>query len=297
MPYLTADLGASLASDTAELATDVASTVSESTGALEKMMNSVVGDISLTKIVSAVILLIICALCMKVLMKALERILDRSKVEKSGHTMVKSFVKILLVFVTILLVAGALGIDTTSLLAVLSLAGLAASLALQDSLSNLASGVVILFSKPFKVGDYVTVAGLSGTVAEIGITYTKIITVDAKDILVPNKSITSASIENFSAEDKRRVDLVFTASYDSKPEDVIAALKEAADIPQVLPEEPVFVRISNYADSSIEYTLRVWVRNADYWDAYFAILERALPCYDKHNAVMSYPHINVHTVD
>lgn len=297
MPYLTADLGASLASDTAELATDVASTVSESTGALEKMMNSAVGDISLTKIVSAVILLIICALCMKVLMKALERILDRSKVEKSGHTMVKSFVKILLVFVTILLVAGALGIDTTSLLAVLSLAGLAASLALQDSLSNLASGVVILFSKPFKVGDYVTVAGLSGTVAEIGITYTKIITADAKDILVPNKSITSASIENFSAEDKRRVDLVFTASYDSKPEDVIAALKEAADIPQVLPEEPVFVRISNYADSSIEYTLRVWVRNADYWDAYFAILERALPCYDKHNAVMSYPHINVHTVD
>lgn len=297
MPYLTADLGASLASDTAELATDVASTVSESTGALEKMMNSVVGDISLTKIVSAVILLIICALCMKVLMKALERILDRSKVEKSGHTMVKSFVKILLVFVTILLVAGALGIDTTSLLAVLSLAGLAASLALQDSLSNLASGVVILFSKPFKVGDYVTVAGLSGTVAEIGITYTKIITADAKDILVPNKSITSASIENFSAEDKRRVDLVFTASYDSKPEDVIAALKEAADIPQVLPEEPVFVRISNYADSSIEYTLRVWVRNADYWNAYFAILERALPCYDKHNAVMSYPHINVHTVD
>ena len=297
MPYLTADLGANLASDTAELATDVASTVSESTGALEKMMNSVVGDISLTKIVSAVILLIICALCMKVLMKALDRILDRSKVEKSGHTMVKSFVKILLVFVTILLVAGALGIDTTSLLAVLSLAGLAASLALQDSLSNLASGVVILFSKPFKVGDYVTVAGLSGTVAEIGITYTKIITVDAKDILVPNKSITSASIENFSAEDKRRVDLVFTASYDSKPEDVIAALKEAADIPQVLPDEPVFVRISNYADSSIEYTLRVWVRNADYWDAYFAILERALPCYDKHNAVMSYPHINVHTVD
>ena len=297
MPYLTADLGASLASDTAELATDVASTVSESTGALEKMMNSVVGDISLTKIVSAVILLIICARCMKVLMKALERILDRSKVEKSGHTMVKSFVKILLVFVTILLVAGALGIDTTSLLAVLSLAGLAASLALQDSLSNLASGVVILFSKPFKVGDYVTVAGLSGTVAEIGTTYTKIITADAKDILVPNKSITSASIENFSAEDKRRVDLVFTASYDSKPEDVIAALKEAADIPQVLPEEPVFVRISNYADSSIEYTLRVWVRNADYWDAYFAILERALPCYDKHNAVMSYPHINVHTVD
>ena len=297
MPYLTADLGASLASDTAELATDVASTVSESTGALEKMMNSAVGDISLTKIVSAVILLIICALCMKVLMKALERILDRSKVEKSGHTMVKSFVKILLVFVTILLVAGALGIDTTSLLAVLSLAGLAASLALQDSLSNLASGVVLLFSKPFKVGDYVTVAGLSGTVAEIGITYTKIITADAKDILVPNKSITSASIENFSAEDKRRVDLVFTASYDSKPEDVIAALKEAADIPQVLPEEPVFVRISNYADSSIEYTLRVWVRNADYWDAYFAILERALPCYDKHNAVMSYPHINVHTVD
>lgn len=276
------------------LATDVASTVTQEVGALRTILNNLVGDISLSKLISAVLLLIICTFCIKLLMKTVQNMLSRSKVEKTIHTIVLSFTKILLIFLAIMLVAGSLGIDTSSLLAILSVAGLAASLALQDSLSNLASGVVILLSKPFKDGDYVTVGGFSGTVQEIGITYTKLLTVDNQAILVPNRTITASSIANYSAEENRRLDLTFTASYDAPTETVKAALAEAVDIPQVLKDQPVFIRVSKYGDSSIEYTVRVWVRNGDYWDAHFEIMERVRNCFQAHGVEMTYPHLNIH---
>lgn len=276
------------------LATDVASTVTQEVGALRTILNNLVGDISLSKLISAVLLLIICTFCIKLLMKTVQNMLSRSKVEKTIHTIVLSFTKILLIFLAIMLVAGSLGIDTSSLLAILSVAGLAASLALQDSLSNLASGVVILLSKPFKDGDYVTVGGFSGTVQEIGITYTKLLTVDNQAILVPNRTITASSIANYSAEENRRLDLTFTASYDAPTETVKAALAEAVDIPQVLKDQPVFIRVSKYGDSSIEYTARVWVRNGDYWDAHFEIMERVRDCFQAHGVEMTYPHLNIH---
>lgn len=276
------------------LATDVASTVTQEVGALRTILNNLVGDISLSKLISAVLLLIICTFCIKLLMKTVQNMLSRSKVEKTIHTIVLSFTKILLIFLAIMLVAGSLGIDTSSLLAILSVAGLAASLALQDSLSNLASGVVILLSKPFKDGDYVTVGGFSGTVQEIGITYTKLLTVDNQAILVPNRTITASSIANYSAEENRRLDLTFTASYDAPTETVKAALAKAVDIPQVLKDQPVFIRVSKYGDSSIEYTVRVWVRNGDYWDAHFEIMERVRDCFQAHGVEMTYPHLNIH---
>lgn len=279
------------------LATDVANTITEETGALKTIVNNLIGDISLSSIISAVLLLIVCMFCIKILMQTVRNMLERSHADKSIHTIALSFTKILLIFVTIMLVAGSLGIDTSSLLSILSVAGLAASLALQDSLSNLASGVVILISKPFKVGDYVTASDLSGTVLEIGITYTKLVTPDGKDILVPNKSITASAITNYSTEEKRRLDLVFSASYDAPTETVKAALAEAVDIPLVLKDQPVFIRLSKYADSSIEYAVRVWVNNADYWNANFEIMERVRDCFRTHGVEMSYPHLNVHTIN
>lgn len=194
-----------------------------------------------------------------------------------------------------MIVAGSLGIDTSSLLAILSVAGLAVSLAIQDSLSNLASGIVILVSKPFKVGDYVTAGGFSGTVQEIGITHTRLATTDNQIILVPNSAITAAAVTNFSTAEIRRLDLVFSASYDAPAETVKEALAEAVDIPQVMKDQPVFIRLSKYGDSAIEYTVRVWVRNSDYWTAYFDIMERVKPCFDRRSVEMTYPHVNVHT--
>ncbi len=278
-----------------ELATDVAANVSKETSALKTMVDNLLGGISLGKIIAAALLLVVCMFCIKLLMKAVTKMLERSRLEKSIHSIVRSFVKIVLIFMTIMIVAGSLGIDTSSLLAILSVAGLAVSLAIQDSLSNLASGVSILLTKPFKVGDYVTAGGFSGTVKEVGITRTRLATLDNQIILIPNSAITAAAVTNFSTEETRRLDLVFSASYNAPPETVQEALAEAVDIPQVLKEEPPFIRLSKYGESAIEYTVRVWVRNSDYWTAHFDIMERVKPCFDRHGVEMTYPHVNVHT--
>ena len=265
------------------------------TTAMGTLLSTALASINLTKILSSVLLLMVCILSMRLLMKITKKMMAKSKLERSLHGIVGSFVKIVLIFVTVLLVAGSLGIDTSSLLAILSIAGLAASLALQDCLSNLASGVMLMISKPFRAGDYVTIGGVSGSVVQIGITHTKLDTPDNQVILVPNSAVTSNIITNVSAEETRRVDLVFHAAYSADPETVITALKEAADIPQVLQDPPVFVRLSGYKEYSVEYTVRVWVRSGDYWDAYFDIIQRVKPAFDRHGVKISFPHINIHT--
>ena len=249
----------------------------------------------LPTLLKAVLLLIVCLIVTKILMVASGKILGKSKLDKSLHSLILSTLKVLLLFLTIMIVAPSLGIETSSLLAVLSIAGVAVSLSIQGILGNFFSGITLLMSKPFKVGDYVTVGGQSGTIVETGLTHTKLNTVDNQVILVPNSSVTSNVITNVSTEDTRRLDFVFTASYDSSPADVQAALAEAVEIPQVLQEPAPFIRLSKYGESSIEYTVRVWVQNADYWDANFAILERVHDCYAKHGVAMTYPHLHIHT--
>ena len=222
--------------------------------------------------------------------------MGRSKLDKSLHGLTRSFTKILLLFITVMVVAGSLGVDTSSLLAVLSVAGLAASLALQDSLANLASGINILLTKPFVVGDYITTGSYSGTVEEIRIAYTKLTTPENQVVMIPNRTVTASVITNFSSEGKRRLDLTISASYDAPTELVKEALREAIDVPQVLKDEPIFIRLTNYGESAIDYTLRVWTPTAQYWDARFDILERIRDAFAKRNIEMTYPHLNVHTL-
>ena len=250
----------------------------------------------LPSLLKAVILLAVCLIIIKILLAATGKMLNKSKLDQSLHAIIRSTLKVLLLFLTILIVAPSLGIETSSLLAVLSIAGVAVSLSIQGILGNFFSGITLLISKPFKVGDFVTIGGMSGIIVETGITHTKLHTPDNQVILVPNSTVTSNAITNVSAEEKRRLDFVFSASYDAPTETVKAALAEAIDIPQVMEDEPIFIALSKYGDSSIEYTVRVWVKTADYWDANFAILERVRSSFDAHQVQMTYPHINVHTV-
>ena len=264
--------------------------VEKNLSALQKFLDS----ISLAKILTAVALLAVCLLVTKLFLKGQDKLLAKSKIDRSLHGITRSFTKILLLFITVMVVAGSLGVDVSSLLAVLGVAGLAVSLALQDSLSNLASGINILLTKPFVVGDYVTAGSYSGTVQEIRIGYTKLVTPENQVIMIPNRTVTASVITNYSTEEKRRLDLTVTASYDAPTELVLEALREAAAVPQVLSGEPVFARLSNYGDSAISYTLRVWTSTADYWDAYFDILERVRAAFDRRGIEMTYPHLNVH---
>lgn len=259
-------------------------------------ISAALAGLTLTSVLPKLLLVVVCLIVVKILLKITDKILDKSKLDHSLHTIIRSVAKIVLLFVAVMIIAASFGINVSSLLAVLSIAGVAVSLAIQDILSNFFSGVVLLGSRPFKVGDFVTIGGQTGTIVETGITHTKLHTVDNQVILVPNSAVTSNVITNVTAEPIRRVDFTFTASYDADPEAVKKALAEAADIPQVLQDQPAFVALSSYGESTVEYTVRIWVNTADYWDAYFSVMDRVRTAYAANGVSFSYPHVNVHNV-
>lgn len=280
---------------------EAAAVASEIGLALERAGNSAqsfwdkyLGTHALSKIIAAAILLVVCVVFIKILMRLTSRVLERSRLEKSAHDFIRTMVRLVLVFIAIMLIAGTLGVDTSSLLAIFSIAGLAISLSVQNALSNTISAVMLLTSKPYKVGDYIAVSGMEGTVREIGILYTRLVTLDGRDIRIPNSQVLAGSITNYSSEENRRVVLTISAGYDADIETVKAALRRAAQDDRVLPDEPVFARVSKYADSCIEYTLRFLVRSADYWPVYFDVLENVKRVFDEVGIQMTYPHINVH---
>ena len=180
----------------------------------------------------------------------------------------------------------------------LSVAGLAISLALQNTLSNLAGGIMILVSKPFEVGDYVEADGVGGTVISIGLAYSTLATVDNKEIFIPNSQVAAAKIINYTKLGKRRVELTFSASYDAPTETVKQALGEVlAQFPQILEDPAPSIWISKYGASSIEYVVRVWTAAGDYWDVYYGVMEGVRPAFQRHGIQMTYDHLNVHLLE
>ena len=249
------------------------------------------------RVLYVVLLLAVCLIVMKLLMSVLNRALDRLNIEKGLHTFIKSVVKILLWFVTIIIVLGYVGIEVTSLIALLSVIGLAISLAIQGTLSNLAGGIQVLVSKPFKAGDYIETDSVSGTVSEIGLVYTKIKTYDNKMIMIPNGQISSAKITNYTAEERRRVDLKFNTSYDAPVELVKDTIQSVIrSHPKALRDPAPFARVSAYQDSSIEYAVRVWCATEDYWTLYSDLLEQVKAAFDQNGIEMTYNHLNVHMI-
>lgn len=254
------------------------------------------GDISLSSILSAVLIYVVCYVVIRLLCRAFEKLLDRSKhIDASLKTFFSGAIKAVLWVIAIIIIAGSLGIPVTSLVAVLSVAGVALSLALQGLLSNLFSGITILATRPFNVGDYVQVGGEGGTVKSIGLFYTVLDTPDNRVIYAPNGDITSSKIVNYSAETLRRVIIPVTASYDSATEDVRrAVLAAAAKDERILTEPAPMAAISGFGSSSVEYTVRVWCKSDDYWDVLFALNENIRESFAEYGVEMSYDHLNVH---
>lgn len=251
--------------------------------------------LSFGSILKILLLILVLLVLIKLVTKLLDRGLERSKIDRSLFGFLRAGAKILLYFIAATIVAGSLNIDVTSLIALFSVAGLALSLAIQGALSNLAGGIVILTTKPLRVGDYVSIGPDEGFVEEIGMTYTRLATYDRRIISIPNSTVTSSNVVNFTVEGKRRVELVVTASYDCPVEDVKAALQEAVRaVPGFLEEPAVFIRVSGYGDSAIAYTVRVWCLCDDYWDCYYGLLEGVKTAFDAHGILMTYPHLNVH---
>ena len=268
---------------------------------LNELFSEVMGfglaGLTVGKVLTALLLLAVCLIVMKLLMKAVNKMLQRTGIDRSLHSFLKTAIKAVLIFLTVVIVADSLGIPMNSLIALFSVAGLAVSLAVQNSLSNVAGGIQVLTSKPFKIGDYVEAGGIEGNVTEIGILYTRITTWDNKLIQIPNSQISSEKIVNHTAEPERRVDLKFTVSYDAPVETVKkAALEVIEGHPLTLYTPEPFVRVSKYGDSSIEYTMRAWCATEDYWTVYYDMLEQVKAAFDKVGVEMTYPHVNVHMI-
>ena len=267
-------------------------------GVTEDIDLSAIQGLGFMGILKIVALILIGMLVIRVILNIVDKMLERSKSLVSLRTYIKSVVKVLLWFLLILMVAGSLGIEVTSIIALLSVAGLAVSLALQNTLSNLAGGIMLLVTKPFEVGHYVEADGIGGTVAAIDLAYTTLTTPDNKEIFIPNSQIAAAKIVNYTVMGTRRVDLTFTASYDAPTATVKKAIQEVLDtLPQIMQDPAPVIWLTAYQSSSIEYTVRVWTAGADYWDVYFAIMEGVRESFARNDVEMTYDHLNVHLVE
>ena len=295
MLFLTND-APDAAAAVSEAASAVGAALEDGTASTVGFFQKIFGGFSWTKLISAAILLVVCGVLIKLILKATDRMLGRSRLDKAVHPFIRTIVKLVLLFTAIMLIAGTLGVDTSSLLALLSVAGLAVSLALQNVLSNMASAVILLTTKPFQIGHFIEMGSVSGTVVKIGAICTDILTLNNQLVHVPNSEITGSTVTNYTASDKRRLEYRITASYDAPVEDVKAALLRAAEHPLRMQEMQPIARVNGYGESAIEYVLFLWIRPKDYMDVYYDVLENVKREFDAAGTEMTYPHINVHHI-
>ena len=260
-----------------------------------EVFEQVARGLTLTKALYGLLLFLGCMAVMKVILSLIDRTMTRLKVEPTVHKFTHSCLKVLMWVITGLIVAAYLDFPINSLVTVLGVIGVALSLSLQGRLSNLAGGITVMVSRPFAVGDYVEAGGVSGTVSEIGLVYTKLKTIDNKIIFIPNGEISGEKIVNYNKQEQRRVDLTFTVSYDADPERVKEIMRQVIGAhPKALFTPEPFVRTTSLGESSVGYTLRVWCATQDYWELYYDLLEQVRAAFDREGVELTYNHLNVH---
>ena len=243
----------------------------------------------------ALFILLIGRQVVKILIKVISSALERSNTEDTVRIFVTNLLNTLLMIVVFIAAINQLGIQTTSIIAVLGAAGLAIGLALQGSLSNFAAGILIVIYRPYKVGDYIQADNYLGTVDDIQIFSTVLKTPDNKLVIVPNSSIMNGSIVNFSNQDKRRVDIIASCSYEDdidKVKSVLADILSKDD--RILSEPKPRIAVSELADSSVNLIVRPWVKNSDYIDVYYSLLEEIKKRFDQEGISIPYPQSDVH---
>ena len=266
---------------------------------VSKVLNTSLGGFTVGHILSAILTLLVCLVVVRLVMKLVTRLLGRAqKLNERLQKIIRTAVKAVLYLLTAIITAGALGINTTSLTALMSVVTLGVTLAAEDILGNVAGGLVILSSHPFSIGDTIEVDGVEGVVREITLNHTKIEAYDGQTIMHPNKALSSSRVTNYTALGRRRIIHSVSASYDAPTETVKAACLEAvAAVPGVLSAPAPEVQLVNYGNSAIEYSVRCWASVADYWRVYFAVRENLRDAFARHGVEMTYDHLNVHVIE
>lgn len=247
------------------------------------------------KLVAAALILLIGNWLAKKLAAFFVKVMDRHDVDITLTKFLRNIVYYALLTAVVIAAAGQLGINTTSFLTVVGAAGLAIGLALKDSLANFSAGVMLIFFRPFKVGDVVTVAGETGAVEEITIFNTVMNTADNQRKIIPNSIVSSGTITNITANSTRRIDMVFGIGYDDNIKGAEQILLELVQKePKVLSDPPVTVAVSELADSSVNFVVRPWVNTEDYWDVKFSLTEKIKLAFDEAGISIPYPQQDVH---
>ena len=246
-------------------------------------------------IIVALIIFYAGRIAISLVVRGLRKVMRKQAVDKTLETFVCNLVRIVLLVVVIIAAIGQLGIQTTSFIAIFGAAGLAVGLALQGSLSNFASGVLIVLFRPYKVGDFIEGAGISGSVEQVQILTTILKTGDNKQVIVPNSQIMGSIITNYSANATRRVDMVIGVSYSDDLDKVRGTIQElvAAD-DRILDEPACTIAVSALADSSVNFVVRPWVKTSDYWPVMFDLTEAIKKRFDKEGISFPFPQQDVH---
>jgi small conductance mechanosensitive channel len=247
-------------------------------------------------ILKPLLVLLVCRILIGVFVKIANKILDKSKLDKGIGGFVKSSIKIVLWSIAIIIAADMVGINTASLVTLLGVVSLALSLSFQSIMTNVFSGITILLSKPFSVGDYVEIAGVGGTVKAIALMRTTLITPDNKIEFLPNSDVCAGRITNYSLEPERRVEIKVSVSYDATTAQVKEAVFDVLNNDQRIKQDDKkpTVRLNAYHSNDIEYVIRMWTDNSEYWNVYYDVLENLREKFAEKGIQFSYPHIVVH---
>ncbi|MBR5394567.1 MAG: mechanosensitive ion channel [Bacteroidaceae bacterium] len=246
-------------------------------------------------ILLAIVIAVVGRYAIKFINKVVARMLERRNVEPTVQSFLKSFINILLVILLIITVIGTLGVNTTSLAALLASAGLAVGMALSGNMQNLAGGLILLFFKPYKVGDFIEAQGVSGTVKAIQIFHTILTTPDNKVLFIPNGPLSSSTVINYSRNEIRRVDFAISVEYGTDVELVKSVTLDLMKSDSRILEEPApFIAVKEMASSSVDFTLRVWTNAAEYWNVFFDTNERIYAEYNKQGIKFPFPQLQIH---
>jgi len=243
----------------------------------------------------AIAVYVIGKILIRIALRLVKKVMERAGTDEMLIKFARSILNAGLTLVIVIIALSVLGIDTTSLIAVLASAGLAVGLALQDSMKNFASGVLLLTFRPFAKGDLVDTGGSLGVVQEITLFTTTLLTLDNREVIVPNGTIWSSVITNFTARDVRRVDMVFGIGYGDDIEKARSIIERIlASEPKVLDEPAPAVAVSELADSSVNFVVRPWAKTDDYWDVHFAVTEKVKLAFDEQGVSIPFPQMDVH---
>ena len=253
------------------------------------------GMFAQNKLLPAVIVAALGILLTQLILRIVSATLRKTNMEQAGHKLIKSVVRIVLYLLLGLMIASSLGIDVTGVVALASVLTLAISLALQNVLTNVFGGMTLLYSKSFHKGDYVEIASRSGTVEEIGLTYTKLITPDNKLISIPNSAVVAAEIVNYTTTGTRRLEITIAAPYSAPVEQVLEALLAAARLDTVLLDSPEpFAGVLQYTETGVQYVLRAWSKGDVFWDNYYTIQKNIPGQMQLRGIDAPYTHMHIH---